>query len=443
MRPLRAPLAAVAFLFARGAGARVACIHQGRPMKAILAAAILTCATGALAEEHRSYETLMAEARAAFEAEDWTAAEGALDAAQAERPYSLYLTRNRILVRTMLEDFGGAVDLVRQIADRGLSISLTGHSGFERLKARTEFAALDEQMAANLEPVGLATAVLEIDRDFLLPEAVAYAKIGKLEHYYVGAVRQGGIHVGEALHSATTGGVYGVKIADELIWTVENTAAPFTGDRPAGDVAGVYAYSLADGGRRCAIGLDAKDSLLGAIESTPIGLVASDSLTPRLFVIEGCDAKPRVLSQDPRFINLQGIAYDKRRKKLYVADYLAGLFAIDLKSGAVAAVANDADAHLGGIDGLYTFKGDLIGIQNGTTPQRIVRLHLNRAGDTVRRLDVLQQNLPEWNEPTNGVIVGDDLVYVATSNWPAYSDDGSEIKGAQRKPLRLMSVRLD
>jgi hypothetical protein len=126
-----------------------------------------------------------------------------------------------------------------------------------------------------------------------------------------------------------------------------------------------------------------------------------------------------------------------------VADYLAGLFVIDLNTRHVTKIANPTDAHLGGIDGLYLYEGDLIGIQNGTTPQRIVRIDLARKGTIARSLKVLQQASPHWNEPTHGFIEGDRFLYIATSNWPAYNDNGAIREGAVLQPLRLMSIDLN
>lgn len=121
---------------------------------------------------------------------------------------------------------------------------------------------------------------------------------------------------------------------------------------------------------------------------------------------------------------------------------LAGLFVVDLRTLAVDEIANPSDAHLGGVDGLYLHKGHLVGIQNGTLPQRIVRIRLDRAGKSAQSLEVLQQTLPGWNEPTHGVIDGENLVYIATSNWPAYDDAGALKDGARLEPLRLMSLNL-
>jgi hypothetical protein len=148
------------------------------------------------------------------------------------------------------------------------------------------------------------------------------------------------------------------------------------------------------------------------------------------------------MSADGRLANVQGIAIDRKKGRLFVADYLTGLFVVNVYNGDVTPLANPSDAYLGGIDGLYLYKGDLIGVQNGTTPQRIVRIDLDRNGTTVRSLAVLQQALPEWNEPTHGIIIGDRFIYIATSNWPAYGDDGAVRDGAILQPLRLMSVDL-
>lgn len=412
-------------------------------MKSLFAAAALLAASPAFAGEPEGYDVLIEQANAAYSAGDWAGMATALDAAQNYIPYSLHITRFRILAYSELGDFEEALAIARTVAKRGLSLALEGKPGFDALRAQPDFAPIAEQMSANLAPAGEADIIETVNRDSLLPESVVHAVIGGKDRYYVGAVRTGGVYAGKALHAKTNGGVYGLKIVDGLIWTVENTRAPYAGKGAGAETSGFHAYDVATGKERCTVPLEGGPAVLGALETTPFGLVASDSLTPRLVLIEGCDSEPRVISEDPRFANLQGVAYDPGRKRLYVADYLAGLFSVDLETGATESVINAADAHLGGIDGLSFYKRDLVGVQNGTLPQRIVRLHLSEKGDAVAQLDVLQQALPEWNEPTNGTIAGDAFVYVATSNWPAYAEDGSEVEGAQRQPLRLISVPLD
>ncbi|MEQ8935024.1 MAG: hypothetical protein RIE56_04450, partial [Amphiplicatus sp.] len=344
-------------------------------------------------------------------------------------------------------EYEEATALAQKAANRGLSLSFAGHPGFQTLTAQPGFAAVADKMAANLSPIGEATVWRAHDDAALLPEAVAFnpsrkqafvgsARSGKILRFDDGAARPEGF-------AFAPGGVYAITISNNALWAAANTGSPFENAAPGTSLAGVYAYKLNDGALISEHVLESGDSVFGALEATPAGLIVSDSGAPQLFVLRKGEKALEVFSEDPRYVNLQGLAYDESRKTLFVSDYLAGLFAVDLKTGAATLLANEADAHLGGIDGLYAYKGALIGIQNGTSPQRIIRLRLNAEGDAVERLDVLQQNLPEWNEPTNGAIIGDVLIYVATSNWPAYGDDGAEIDGARREPLRLMSVGLD
>jgi hypothetical protein len=212
------------------------------------------------------------------------------------------------------------------------------------------------------------------------------------------------------------------------------------GDRSAG--AAIATIHAETGLMRSTILLNEDRALLGDIEAADDVIFASDSLTPRIFVVDHSGAAS-VFAADPKFVNLQGLAVDKKKQRLFVADYLAGLFVIDLNTRHVTKIANPTDAHLGGIDGLYLYEGDLIGVQNGTTPQRIVRIDLARKGTIARSLKVLQQASPHWNEPTHGLIEDDRFLYIATSNWPAYDDNGAIREGAVLQPLRLMSVDLN
>lgn len=402
-----------------------------------IAVAASFLAASAVAQDTPSYDSLLKTANEGFEAENWRAVATALDAAQEFRPYSQFITRNRVLAYSMLGEFSKAESIVREYADRGLSIRLTGHPGFDTLTSRTKFAPLRDKMAANLLPIGESSTAVELPEDGFLPETYA----ARSKNQFVGSVRTGKIvRAGGGDFATAPGGVYSLEIVGNTLWTATNTAAPYEKSADATAHSVLIAYSLKDATQASAVTVGDEATLIGDIENTPAGLIASDSITPRLFALrKGADA-PAILAQDWRFVNLQGLAYDKRRNLIFVADYLAGLFSVDVETGAVGSLANPANAHLGGIDGLYLYKGDLIGIQNGTSPQRIVKIDLNDKGNAAEKLTVLVQSHPQWSEPTNGQIVGDNLLYVATSNWPAYGEDGAVNENVTRAPVRIMSV---
>jgi len=405
----------------------------------VLPAILLCLATGVAVAE--PYEDLLARARAAFERQDYQAAARALDAAQQQHPYSLFLTNNRIAARAMAGDADGALRLARSVAARGLFIDLSGQA-FDGLRKHPGFAALTADLAANNLPRGQPMVELESGESGLLPEALARQG----GQWVVGSVRTGAILFAGGTPGPVTelqGGVYDIALLGNRLFAAVSPRPPFKGPPPERPAAFIVELEWPSGRTLRSAELDG-DALMGDIEVARDGRVfATDSLTPRLVVLErGRDAF-RVLSRDPRFVNLQGLALDESRNRLFVADYLAGVFVVDPDTGATQRLANPRDVHLGGVDGLYLHQGDLVGIQNGVVPQRIVRIRLDPAGTTATRLDVLQQGLADWNEPTHGVVLDGKLYYLATSNWPAYGDAGSLREGASLAPLRIMSVALD
>lgn len=413
--------------------------RQTPEIAAAIALAAAAFAFSPACAQARVYDEIMAEARAAFAADDMTRAADLLDEAQAVRPYSLYLTRNRVLTRILTGRMDEAIALARDIAERGLVLETPPHEAFDRMRAEPAFAPVAARMEANARPVGAAAIVIEYSDDHLLPEALSIDE-GRV---LIGSVRTGAVMIsGDALQpfAKLNGGVFDIEQRKDAVYAAVNNQLAYE-DRSEGPFAAIVELNPDTGEEIRRRALAPGGALVGDIEIARSGRIfASDSLAPRIFDLRA--GEPAREITDGRFANLQGVALDEKRQRLFIADYLTGLFVLDLSSGEVDAIANPSGAHLGGIDGLYLHRGDLIGVQNGTSPQRIVRIDLDRKGETARSLEVLQQALPSWREPTHGVVAGDDFIYIATSNWPAYDDDGAQKEDARLEPLRLMSVRL-
>jgi len=123
---------------------------------------------------------------------------------------------------------------------------------------------------------------------------------------------------------------------------------------------------------------------------------------------------------------------------MYVVDYSRGLLRVDLTARAVRPVATNPGALALGIDGLYRVGDDLVGVQNGVEPHRVVRLHLERGGDRITTVEVLERARPDYAEPTLGVVVQGALYYVANSQWERFKDDGTiDSPERLRRPLVL------
>jgi hypothetical protein len=122
---------------------------------------------------------------------------------------------------------------------------------------------------------------------------------------------------------------------------------------------------------------------------------------------------------------MQGLVLDQSGEYLYVADYVGGLFRVRLSDYSMQAVVSGDDTSLFGIDGLYRYGNELIAIQNGIRPNRVVAFSLGEDGLSISSTRILASNLPEFDEPTLGTITGDEFLFVANSHWGRFDREGN------------------
>ena len=82
-----------------------------------------------------------------------------------------------------------------------------------------------------------------------------------------------------------------------------------------------------------------------------------------------------------------------------------------------------------GIDGMYIYGDELIAIQNGVRPHRVVAFKLSGDGLSITGSRVLASNLPEFDEPTLGTIRGDYFYFVANSHWNRFDQENQLPEG--------------
>jgi len=98
---------------------------------------------------------------------------------------------------------------------------------------------------------------------------------------------------------------------------------------------------------------------------------------------------------------------------------------------------------LRGVDGLRRRGRDLIGVQNGAATPRVVRIRLSSDGRQLEEIITLDRPPKREGEPTVGVVLGDRYVYVASSAWPFWADDGTRKDDGRALPhVVLRELRL-
>jgi hypothetical protein len=128
----------------------------------------------------------------------------------------------------------------------------------------------------------------------------------------------------------------------------------------------------------------------------------------------------------------QGSALDPPGKRLIVADYSQGLFAIDLATKQRTPLLEEGKP-LCGLDGLIRVGDSYVAIYNGSSPARLVRFRLD--GDKVVDGRAIEADLPD---PTQLVAQGGQLLVVANAGWEA----AARPKAATRAPAPIVSVSL-
>jgi hypothetical protein len=137
----------------------------------------------------------------------------------------------------------------------------------------------------------------------------------------------------------------------------------------------------------------------------------------------------------------QGLAVSADGARLYVSDYRYGLAVVDVASGAVSRLVSDVPAALDGVDGLWLHAGELIAVQNGTSPMRISAFRLSDDGTRIIGHRILEQAHPDWTEPLGGSIADGTLYYVATGQWDRY-DKGALREGMAAIPTVIRRLPL-
>lgn len=127
-----------------------------------------------------------------------------------------------------------------------------------------------------------------------------------------------------------------------------------------------------------------------------------------------------------------------------VPDYVRGIAVLDLAIAQPACTwLNRGPGQkfaLNGIDGLYFDRGSLILTQNGTSPERVVRMRLNATFNEIESAQIIERSTPNLGDPTHGVIVDDSFFYIANAGWNVL--DHADLKtGMRLTQPRIMRYR--
>jgi len=135
-------------------------------------------------------------------------------------------------------------------------------------------------------------------------------------------------------------------------------------------------------------------------------------------------------------------------KRLFVADYTMGIAVIELPkagdatnlSAKVSYLPHPENVAVVGLDGLYPNGDSLIGIQNGTEPERIVRFLMNPAQSEITGDQVIHQI--GALDPTHAMEMDGWFYATANVGWSKVDDNTGQLKpGEKFTPPVLLKFR--
>jgi hypothetical protein len=411
------------------------------PSKSLLFLLLFCVSNQSLAD---AYTDARDELIAAYQAQDFAAMQVAANKALEARPAYPGALFNLAFAKTLDDDLDGALEILESLVASGVDYGVADIEDLAALQSHPGWPAYAEAVQALNEPIGDATAAFTYAASDFIPEGIiAYGDDLLLGSIRFGFIERLGSH-SATLSSPDAAGhwsVFGMRMGPASgLWYV-SAAVPEYANVDADNIGstGLFRLDLESGETTVRAVLPKQDEsmvlgdLVFADDNT---IYATESLTGALYRYTVNNSEFTQVIAPGTLRSMQGLVLDQSGKYLYVADYVGGLFRVHLADYSVQRVVGDEETTLFGIDGLYRYGNELIAIQNGIRPNRVVAFSLAEDGLSISGTRVLARNLPDFDEPTLGTIVGDDFLFVANSHWGRFDRDGN-LPGALTSPVIL------
>jgi hypothetical protein len=371
-----------------------------------------------------------------YQAGDFEAAKRMLEAASDIKPGHPTVLRYLLMTAMASANTDDAFNALDRMIAAGIIFDPSEFEETLRTVDDARFQTIIDAFAANDVSIGDAERFAVIDAPDALIEGVAMDI--ETDRLFVSSVAQRQILMLEpfgrddpiVFADASDGlwSVFGLAVDDRtrMVWAASGVVpqTPLEADEETGTA--LFAFDLVTGDLYRRYEIDGAGQIADFVVRDGV-VYASDSRASRIYVLDELSSQLRVLVEDERFVNLQGVAL--ARGALYVADYSLGIWRVDLGDQSVSLVRPGAESLIG-IDGLLNSRdGRIIAVRNGVTPHQVMAIDLDRQGLVVENVEVLLRNHPDMVDQTEPTLI--DLAdgrgwLIANGAWPLFPADGSE-----------------
>lgn len=393
-------------------------------------------------------QELRSDAIKAFRANDLNKAKALMMQALEHRPNSIAILGNAIFISAETGDATTAFELTKKLVTMGVNPAAAVQEKLKTILGPDEWHTLEETIKANAKPLGQAHTLTTIPANHRLVEGIAADNDGT---FYFSTVVSGSLLKAdtngntEVLYdgqSAGLGSFFGIafnQITNTIFATFATINQTPKHDRNTSDT-GVIEVDPITGKllNKWVLPQGSDGHQIADIAISERGTVfVADAAGNALYKI-----KDSVLDSIPTtatFMNVQGIVA-RGEADLLVADYGRGLWRVNTNTGTAILYGVPNNVTVTGIDGLFVHNNRIIAIQNGTSPHRVLEVHLNDQQNIIISTTTLAQNLPIFDEPTLGTSTGDGFIFVASSQWPKFGEGGALREGTTLNPTTILKI---
>jgi hypothetical protein len=354
----------------------------------------------------------------ALNAEHFDVARDELAAAQAlidDSPSILLLSAQNALG---LRDYGAAKGFIADYLRRGFVLDLNRNAEF--LKVLDD--DLNELLQENQSPLGVVTPVISVS-DFVLLDSIAYD--APSDTTFLGALKTGDIlknnGAGAQVLAHFDAGIspQGMGLHDGLLWVATAPSRQNNGYDSTQKTSAIVALDPASGAVVQTVA--APERNLGRMLAGRDALYVVDLGRGEILRLDRYEGALQALIPEGHFDAPQAIVENEDAGKLVVSDFTSGLYVFDLATKILTRIAPPANASLLGITSLSRDGDDLVAVQNGFSPQKVLRLKMRDDWSQVEEATVLLRSQSALKQPAQGVMIGKTLRFVAQSQWEALS----------------------
>jgi sugar lactone lactonase YvrE len=415
-----------------------------RSLTSTLLASVLLLASPVLADDYRAAR---AELVAAYQQADYPAMVIAAKKALVARPAYPGAMFNLALAQTLNGDHAASLHTLENLLALGVDPGAADLDEFAAVRKLGGWTNYQSGIEALHQPVGQAELAQSYPEANFIPEGIAIDADGR---FLLGSIRTAKlVRLGDTpqvlSERESHWSVFGMRFhADGSLWFA-SAAVPQLAS--VGDDAGQTGLFRID----VATGVITKAAILPPHEAEQVlgdliivdnnTIYTTDSLTGAIYRYYIDSNEFEVLVKRGALGSPQGLVLDASGDYLYVADYIGGLYRVSVQDGSRVRLETAAGITDYGIDGLYRYGDELIVIQNGVRPHRVAALRLSDNGLAITASRILAANLEQFDEPTLGVVRGDDFYFVANSHWNRFDGENNLPEGLAG-PI-ILKVSLD